>query len=224
MISRWGEPLLMDFGLARSSVDATLARNYNREALRSPMTAVNLGTEIVFGDEIPADGLSARYLETASYVTKTGMFLGTPAYMSPERVQGAEADVRSDVYSLGVLLFQILTGRLPYRGVFQEVLAAIVHFEAPGLFDLREDIDARLEAICRRAMAKNPGDRFQTAHEMADALLRYLRVMHRSQLPQVQTTKSTLDVPSSPESTGHSTVRGADTTLCFLFGAAFWAI
>ena len=102
-------------------------------------------------------------------------FVGTPAYMSPEQVRGKskEVDHRSDIYSLGVLLFEMLTGSLPFTGPLFEVLTNILHGEPPSPVYSRAGLDPTLEAICLKAMAKHPDDRYQTAGEFASALERY---------------------------------------------------
>jgi serine/threonine protein kinase len=123
-------------------------------------------------------GLSRpRHTADTQHLTTTGSPIGTPAYMSPEQVHGDHAaiDARTDIYSLGVLLYQLLTGRLPFEGPLTEVLIAIKQVEPPRPGTLRPEIDRELDAICRKAMAKRPANRYQTAHAFADALDAYLR-------------------------------------------------
>lgn len=97
-------------------------------------------------------------------MTNPGAVLGTPLYMSPEQVLGREVDQRSDLFSLGVLLYQAATGRLPFRGRSQlELLDQIVRAEPPAPSELRAEIPPALEGIILRCIAKSPEQRFQSA-------------------------------------------------------------
>lgn len=120
MINSRGEPVVMDFGLARL---------------------------VMVGEE---------------RLTRTGSVLGTPAYMAPEQVRGDRANVGPpcDVYSLGAILYELLTGTPPFQGSPAEVFAQILTSEPPPPRQLGADVDSRLEAICLKALAKNPSDRY----------------------------------------------------------------
>ncbi len=100
--------------------------------------------------------------------TATGALIGTPAYMSPEQALGKKGDERVDIYSLGVLLFQMVTGQLPYEA--DTPLAVVMqHVSAPTPMPVtfNPDIPESLQEIIMRAMAKPPEDRYQTAAELA---------------------------------------------------------
>jgi WD40 repeat protein/tRNA A-37 threonylcarbamoyl transferase component Bud32 len=109
-------------------------------------------------------------------MTTDGQVLGTPAYMSPEQAggEGHSVDGRSDVYSLGVILYLLLTGELPFRGTPRMLLHQVLHDEPRRPRSLNDHIPRDLETICLKAMAKEPGRRYATAQMFADDLRRFL--------------------------------------------------
>ena len=136
MVDTSGEPIIMDFGLAR---------------------------QVSGADDIR--------------LTQTGNILGTPAFMSPEQVEGEPDKVgpATDQYSLGVILYELLTGQLPFQGSVNAVMAQILTKEPPRLSRLRPEIDQRVETVCLKMMAKTPSERFVSLKAVANELAAILQ-------------------------------------------------
>jgi eukaryotic-like serine/threonine-protein kinase len=106
-----------------------------------------------------------------SHATRTGVVLGSPSYMAPEQLDGRAVTGRSDLFSLGVTLFQLLTGTLPFRSDSMPGLMRRIALEPhPPLSTIRPDLPAALSQVIDRALAKDPEDRFTTGAEFAQAL------------------------------------------------------
>lgn len=103
--------------------------------------------------------------------TRTGLVLGSPAYMAPEQLAGAAPDARSDLYALGVTLFQLLAGRLPHDAPSMgELLRQVAHQAAPDIRSVNASASAALAALLQGLLAKEPTQRIPQAGEAADAL------------------------------------------------------
>jgi len=162
-----------------------------------------------FGLARVADATPLDQAETRTYSpaqTETGMILGTAPYMSPEQLRGQTADARSDLFSFGTMLYEMVTGRRPFNGRTEaEMSAAILHDDAPALTDSGKRVPPELERVIRRCLEKNPEARFQSARDLAFAL--------RSVL-------NTGDVPISPVAQPSATGR-SPRTVWYAVGGGF---
>ncbi len=110
-------------------------------------------------------------LRGTTKITRTGKTMGTYVYMSPEQVKGGDVDARSDIFSLGVVVYELLTGRLPFEGEHEAaVMYQIVNADPKPLSELSRDIPAGLQRVIVKALEKNVSSRYQSAVEMRDDL------------------------------------------------------
>jgi serine/threonine-protein kinase len=147
----------------------------------------------------------------ARRLTTEGFVIGTPDFMSPEQARGQELDGRSDLYSIGVVLYQLLTGQLPFNAE-TPLGVALQHISdpPPPPSSRSPKVDPRLEAICLRALSKDPRDRFQNAREMRRAL-RALVELEPDRTSSLLTPRST-DMTSVPEISDESAKLGRGTS------------
>ncbi len=117
--------------------------------------------------------------QTEMAMTQSGFQPGTVEYMSPEQLLGHEIDTRTDLYSLGVTFYEMLTGRLPFRrsmtGSDWEIRKGHIELDPPPILEIRPEIHPELAAIVMRAIRKNPSDRYQSAADILEAVLDYER-------------------------------------------------
>jgi serine/threonine-protein kinase len=107
---------------------------------------------------------------TGAHLTQTGTIVGTPAYMAPEQIMGQAVDARTDIYALGIVIFEMLTGRTPFAGDTTAVLYKHVHEPPPPLAELAPRVPPPVVQAVLRALAKDPAQRFKSAGELAAAL------------------------------------------------------
>jgi formylglycine-generating enzyme required for sulfatase activity len=122
-------------------------------------------------------GLAGWTKQASARLTRQGGVLGTPAYMAPEQARGDLEQVgpAADLYSAGVVLYEMLTGRVPFDGPIEAVIYNVLHSAPPPPSQLCPGLDQALEGICLKALAKKPGERFADGQEMAAALQAWLR-------------------------------------------------
>jgi serine/threonine protein kinase len=117
-------------------------------------------------------------------ITSTGQMIGSPAYMSPEQAAGRAVDRRSDIFSLGIILYESLAGVKPFKGdTYQAMVASIMSEKAEPLKKLRVDVNDEIEAIVEKAIAKDPQSRYQTADEFHDDIY---GILDKFKLPPVR--------------------------------------
>jgi len=141
------------------------------------------GQGIIHRDIKPANILVGRNLKvaivdfgiartSASTMTQTGMLMGTPRYMSPEQIAGKKVDSRSDIFSLGAILYELITRRNPFEGEsITTVIYKIMHAELPPLSDFNKNLPPGLERVVRKALARDADLRYATCGELAADLL-----------------------------------------------------
>ena len=152
---------------------------HRQGVLHRDIKPANIMIEPEQSDELPyrpvLTDLGLAKLATGGIVTQEGTSMGTPAYMSPEQCMGEDMDSRSDVYSLGILLFELSTGRLPFPArTISDALKYHVQTPPPAPRSFRPDLPQNLEAIILKSLEKDPSHRFTSAAEMADELQRIL--------------------------------------------------
>ena len=171
-------------------------------------------------------GLAQRPVATGEErLTKEGMLIGSPAYMSPEqaRADGTSIGPASDIYSLGVVFYELLTGQLPFTGSVMTILAKVLSEVPPTPQSIRPEIDRDLSDVCRKMLAKLPQERFVSMEEVAECLQRWLKSVAKTSQNTASKTESSAksgapsrptpnqaksSIISKPESVGNATVRG----------------
>ena len=128
------------------------------------------------GNAFLSDFGLARLADTRANLTRAGMQMGSPSYMSPEQWEGSDVDSRADLYSLAVMLFELLTARPPFRAAtLPALMTQHVTAPVPAVSSLRPGLSVSLDAFFSKAMSKKPGFRFRDAQSMVDAFRRSVK-------------------------------------------------
>ncbi len=157
-------PILRDVALALNAA-------HERGVVHRDIKPENILVDRATGRAMVTDFGIARLADAmqSGALTRTGQVLGTVGYMSPEQVTGSDVDGRSDLYSLGVVAFETLSGRLPFDGPAPVVIVAHATKAAPPLASVAPGVPAELCAIVDRCLLKNPADRYATGNHLAAA-------------------------------------------------------
>src|SRR5450759_1532205 len=141
--------------------------------------------------DVRAANIGDATLTSASH-TQVGVVMGTPAYMSPEQTSGRPLDHRTDIFSLGVLLHEIATGRRPFEGSSSaELISAILRDAPPSVTDVRPDLPNDLARIVRRCLEKDPRHRLQTARDVSNEFRDMARQSSQKlAAPKISTTRT----------------------------------
>lgn len=160
IVGDFGEAIIVDWGLAKV---------FRRDAHAGPSESTIAGEN--FSGELPAIMPSTD--PELEHETQLGTVVGTIAYMPPEQARGEPTDHRADIYALGAILFDLLAGEPPLRGKGPAILEQVKRGEVRDLRTLAPDAPRALIAVCRKAMARNPQDRYQSAKELAEEIVRW---------------------------------------------------
>lgn len=169
-------------------------------------------------------------LRGISRLTKEGSTVGTAGYMSPEQVQGLDSDHRSDIFSLGMLLYEMFTGQLPFKGVHETALLyEIVNVDAQPMSSVKPDVDSNLDVIVLDCLEKDPKERCQSVAEVARDLRRVKRDSSRQRVSRISMARdvykpSGVQPAESPSKPSRSQLWKWGTILFFIttIGAIFY--
>jgi serine/threonine-protein kinase len=150
-------------------VALALAHAHSQGVVHRDIKPANVMIDLSHGAVKVMDFGIARLSDAAR--TRTGLVLGSPLYMSPEQLTGKQVDGRSDIYSLGLLLYQLLSGRLPFEATnMADLLRAVAERPVPSLRAHRPDLPAAMADVIELAMQKRPALRYATASDLATDL------------------------------------------------------
>jgi hypothetical protein len=158
---------LADIQRVMSDLLAGLQFSHDRGVVHRDIKPANIMMTLAGQAKIADFGIAR--IEMSS-MTQAGTMLGTPSYMSPEQFRGEVVDARTDVYSAGVVLYQLLTGERPFEGGLTAIMHKVLNTEPPVPSELALTAPSSLDAVVKRAMAKRPDDRYPSAAAFAEAI------------------------------------------------------
>ncbi|MBX9791183.1 MAG: protein kinase [Pirellulales bacterium] len=159
IVGEFGEAIVVDWGLAKHFVSPT------DTTLHAEVGEVSANGNGLLSDDANPNVDAAH--------TRAGTIVGTIPYMSPEQALAQPLDARSDIYALGAILFDMLTGSAPFRGERREVLRRVQRGQVPNPRSVAPQVPRALAAVCLKAMARQADDRYQSALELADEVVRF---------------------------------------------------
>ncbi len=204
LIGQSGLPVEQIVEIAEALADALAAAHekgiVHRDLKPANVMVTNEGRVKVLDFGLAKDIRSAEIGDvtlTFSGQTQAGVVMGTPAYMSPEQTSGQPLDHRTDIFSLGVLLYEISTGKRPFEGTSSaELISAILRDNPPPVSDIRSDLPSDLARIVRRCLEKDPRHRIQTARDVSNEF----RDLARTTTRRTPVSTSSARVPVSADS------------------------
>jgi len=170
VVGNFGEAIVVDWGLAKVLNDKGTTDEPDENSESASVSPEDAATTLL-------TGVVRRSVPDTAGQTLAGTVMGTLAYMPPEQARGelTELDHRADIFSLGAILFQLLTGRPPLKGNnLDELLSAAREGRYPDPRSIKQDISLALNAVCQKAMSAAPTDRYQSARELSEEVDRWL--------------------------------------------------
>jgi serine/threonine protein kinase/TolB-like protein len=161
-----------------SQITKGLARAHNSKMIHRDIKPANI--MITDNDEVKIVDFGLAHLAGQSKITKDGSTLGTIDYMSPEQTVGKKVDYRTDIWAVGVVLYEMITGRLPFYGEYdQAIIYSILNDEPEKISELRSDVPAQLEDVVSKALSKSPNERYQKIEDCVVDLGRLKKDLER---------------------------------------------
>lgn len=198
-----------------SALDYAHRHNVVHRDIKPSNIIVSAGDRITLTDFGLAKGTGSATL------TSSGALVGTPAYMSPEQARGDEIDYRADIYSLGVVAYEMFAGRPPFTGNPLSIIMAHASQTPPPLRQFRPDLPAGVEAAVMKALAKEPAERYATAGEFAAALRQALTKPAPS--PTAQPVSEATRTPAAGRSRLVWGIAGTIAVVALIVGLGAWA-
>lgn len=188
-----GIPLDRALTVTAAVLDA-LACSHRQGLVHRDIKPANVMTTADDAIKVMDFGIARALQSDGTAMTRTGTVLGTPQYLSPEQALGQPADARSDLYSAGCMLFELVTGRTPFDGEStMSVLYQHVQQPAPAPSSFNPSVPAAVDRVVARALSKAPSDRYESAEAMAEDVRRIAASPGRPAAPAATVTATTVD-------------------------------